>query len=160
MAELLARTRVVVDPERLVWVSLPPSEAGAVQRRADRFHSPFCLSFAPHEVSVVCREVEWEHAGRGLRVRAVRAGYRMVTLEVELKGDVVGYLRAVTDRLAREGVPASVVSTFHRDHLLVREEDVERARAVLEALVDECRAGMAREVRRLQGVDAEGPGDA
>lgn len=159
-AELLAHTRVVVEPERLVWVSLPPSEAGAVQRRADRFHAPFCLSFAPHEVSVVCREVEWGHAGRGLRVRALQGGYRMITLEVELRMDVVGYLRVVTDRLAREGVPVSVVSTFHRDHLLVREEDVNRARAALESLVADCRAGIGESAAGLERPEAEDARDA
>ncbi|MCS7235949.1 MAG: ACT domain-containing protein [Armatimonadota bacterium] len=141
VAQLLARTKVVVQPDRLVWVSLPPSERGRLQRRADRFHSPFCLTFSAREVSVVCREVEWDQVGKGLRPRAVQRGYRMVTLDAELDLDVVGYLKVVTEHLARAGVPVSVVSTFHRDHLLVREEDLPRAQALLEALVREC-AGM------------------
>ncbi len=159
MAELLAQARLVVEPERLVWVSLPPSEAGPVQRRAHRLHSPFCLNFAPHGVSLICREVEWEHVGRGLRVRAVRGGYRMITLDVELRPDAMGYVRVVTDRLAREGISVSVVSTFHRDRLLVREEDLDRARAVLEALVAECRAGMPEPAAELQRREAGGAGD-
>lgn len=138
VARLLARARVVVQPDPLVWVSLPPSERGVLQRRAERFHSPFCLTFAPHEVSLVCREVEWDQAGKGLRARRVERGFRMITLDVELDLDVVGYLRVVTDRLAQAGVPVSVVSTFHRDHLLVREADLARAQAVLEELVREC----------------------
>ncbi len=142
IAQLLARTRVVVHQEPLVWVSLPPTERGRLQRRAHRFHSPFCLTFAPHEVSLVCREVEWDQVGRGLRARAVQRGYRMITLDVELDPDVVGYLRVVTERLAQAGVSVSVVSTFHRDHLLVREQDVARAQTALEVLVQEC-AGMA-----------------
>lgn len=150
VARLLARTRVVVQPEPLVWVSLPPSERAPLQRRADRFHSPFCLAFAPQEVSLVCREVEWEQAGRGLRARRVERGFRMITLDVELDLDVVGYLRVVTDRLAQAGVSVSVVSTFHRDHLLVREPDLDRARAVLEDLVREC-AGAAGEAQEGRG---------
>ncbi len=159
VARLLSRTRVVVQPEPLVQVSLPPSERGALQRRAERFHSPFCVSFTPQEVSLVCREVEWEQAGKGLRARVVERGWRMITLDVELDLDTVGYLAVVTERLARAGVPVSVVSTFHRDHLLVREEDAERAREVLEELVREC-AGMVEAAERLDvaGGSAGGSG--
>ncbi len=160
VAELLAGARVVVEPERLVWVRLPPSEAGAVQRRADRFHAPFCLSFTAHEVSVVCREVEWEQAGRGLRVRVVEDGYRIITLDVELRPEAIGYLEVVKDRLARGGVPVSVISTFHRDHLLVREEEVERARALLEELVAECRRTIAQPEAGLQRLELERAQDA
>lgn len=143
VVEVLARTRVVVQPEPLVVVSLPPWERGPLQRRADQFHSPFCLTFTPQEVSLVCREVEWERVGKGLRARAVERGYRMITLDVELDLDVVGYLQVVTQRLAQAGIAVSVISTFHRDHLLVREADVERTRGVLEALVRECAQGSA-----------------
>lgn len=156
LAEVLARMRVVLQPEPLVVVSLPPSERGRLQRRADQFHSPFCLTFTPQEVSLVCREVEWDRAGKGLRARAVERGYRMVTLDVELDLEVVGYLKVVTQRLAEAGVPVSVISTFHRDHLLVRESDVERAREVLETLVRECAQGMAVVARPLDRPEDRG----
>ncbi|MER3455676.1 MAG: hypothetical protein C4304_02015 [candidate division GAL15 bacterium] len=146
VARLLARTRVVIHSDPLVLVNLPPWERGRLQRRADRFHSPFCLTFAPQEVSLVCREVEWDQVGKGLRTRAVQRGYRMITLDAELDLPEAGYLRVVTDRLAQAGIPVCVVSTFHRDHLLVQEEDVARAQQVLEELLRECAARSAAEV--------------
>jgi hypothetical protein len=150
VAKVLARVRVVVQPEPLVRVSLPPSERGPLQRRADRFHAPFCLTFTSQGVSLVCREVEWDQVGKGLRAQSVERGYRMITLDVEVEPEGVGYVRVVADRLAQAGVRAGLVSTFHRDHLLVREEDMHRARQVLESLVEECRAGMARPPERLE----------
>jgi hypothetical protein len=140
VAALLAKTRVVVEPEPLVAVSLPPVEAQAVQRRADRLHSPFFLTFAPDEVSLVCREVEWEQAGRGLRPTRVERGYRMITLDVVLDLSVIGYLAVVTERLARAGIPVSVVSTFHRDHLLVRDEHADAAQRVLKRMIEDYQA--------------------
>lgn len=134
-APWIGRMRIIVEPEAVVLVRLPPEEAGAVQRRADRFHAPFCLVFAPHEVTLVCREVEWEHAGRGLRGARVERGYRMITLDVSLDPDAVGYLEVVTGHLARAGVPVTVLSTFHRDHLLVAASQLEDAVRVLEDLV-------------------------
>ncbi|MDR5682785.1 MAG: ACT domain-containing protein [Armatimonadota bacterium] len=139
LAAVLANTKILVEPEPLAVVSLPLSEAQAVQRRADRFHSPFCLAFSPDEVSLVCREVEWDQAGRGLRPTRVERDYRMITLDAVLDASVIGYLSVVTERLARAGIPVCVVSTFHRDHLLVRAADADAAQAVLQALIAECR---------------------
>jgi hypothetical protein len=134
-AACIRRLRIVVEPEPVVLVHLPREEAGAVQRRADRFYAPFCLVFAPHEVTLVCREVEWEHAGRGLRGAKVESGYRMITLDVSLDPDTIGYLEVVTGHLARAGVPVTVLSTFHRDHLLVPASHLEAAVRALEDLV-------------------------
>jgi len=131
--------RIVVEPEPVVLVHLPREEAGAVQRRADRFHAPFCLVFAPNEVTRVCREVEWEHAGRGLRAAKVEGGYRMITLDVALDPDAIGYLEVVTEHLVRAGVPVTVLSTFHRDHLLVPVSHLEEAVRALEDLVARAR---------------------
>lgn len=139
IAELLARMRVVVEPEPLVLVRLPAREAGAVQRRADRFGAPFCLTFSPQEVFLVCREVEWERAGRGLQSTEVRTGYRMITLDVALDPDTVGYLAVVTDHLSRVGLPVIVLSTFHRDRLLVPDADLERVIQALEDLLSRAR---------------------
>lgn len=140
VAALLAEAKIVVESEPIVAVSLPPVEAQRVQRRVDRFHSPFCFTFAPDEVSLVCREVEWEQLGRGLRANRVERGYRMITLEVVLDLSVVGYLGVVTERLALAGIPVSVVSTFHRDHLLVHSEHVDAARRVLERMIEDYQA--------------------
>ncbi len=134
-AVCIRRMQIVVEPEPVVLVHLPREEAGAVQRRADRFHAPFCLVFSPHEVTLVCREVEWEHAGRGLRGARVERGYRMVTLEVDLAPDTVGYLTAVTEHLARAGVSVTVLTTFHRDRLLVPASHLEAAVRALEDLI-------------------------
>lgn len=53
---------------------------------------------------------------------------------------VVGYLVAVSARLAEAGVSIYALSTFLRDHILVKDEDANRAVKVLRGLVEECRA--------------------
>ena len=59
----------------------------------------------------------------------------MVTLEVDLAPDTVGYLTAVTEHLARAGVSVTVLTTFHRDRLLVPASHLEAAVRALEDLI-------------------------
>ncbi len=136
---LLARARIVVEPEPLVRVHLPHGEEKAVQRRAGRFHAPFLFTFDAEGVWVVCREAEWAHAGRGLRADRVERGYRMITLEVAPQSEAVELLPAVTDVLARSGIPVYPLPTLYRDRLLVPEPHLEQALRVLEDLVASCR---------------------
>ncbi|MCS7173435.1 MAG: hypothetical protein N0A24_08650 [Armatimonadetes bacterium] len=134
LVEHLARARIVVDPEPLVQVHLPRWEARAVQRRADRFHAPFCLTFEPNGVRVVCRETEWAQVGRGLHAIRVEAGYRMVTLDVAPHAGAADLLAAVIDLLQRRGISAHPLPTFHRDRMLVHHSQLEQALRILRDL--------------------------
>jgi hypothetical protein len=64
------------------------------------------------------------HAARDARVEP---GFRLVTLDVELQWDVVGYLARVTEILAAEGISVGALSAFSRDHLLIKQADLGRA---------------------------------
>ncbi len=68
------------------------------------------------------------HAARDARVEA---GFRLVTLDVELDWDVVGFLARVTEILAEADVPVGALSAFSRDHLLIKQDDLGKALRVL-----------------------------
>lgn len=59
---------------------------------------------------------------------------RMITLEVESSLEAVGFLAAITTRLAKEGIAVNPVSGFHHDHLFVPEGRAEEAMAILMAM--------------------------
>ena len=63
--------------------------------------------------------------------------YRAITLDVNIDLGVVGYLAPAAVRLAEAGVSIVPQCAYSKDHLLVREADLEAARAVLEALIAE-----------------------
>ncbi len=56
---------------------------------------------------------------------------RLITLEVHSALDAVGFLAAITTRLAAEGIGVNPVAGFHHDHLFV---PADRADAALRAL--------------------------
>lgn len=59
---------------------------------------------------------------------------RLITLTVHSALDAVGFLAAVTARIAEAGISANAVSAFHHDHLFVPIERADEAMAVLRAM--------------------------
>lgn len=57
----------------------------------------------------------------------IESGWRAMTVAGPLDFDLVGVLADLTTPLARSGVSVFVLSTFDTDHVLVRDEDVDRA---------------------------------
>ena len=75
-----------------------------------------------------------------LHEEAERAGLRyafpsrLITLTVHSAFDAVGFLAAVTTRLAEAGISVNAVSAFHHDHLFVPADRADEAMVVLLAM--------------------------
>jgi len=59
---------------------------------------------------------------------------RMITVEVHSSLDAVGFLAAITARLAAAGIGVNPVSGYFHDHLFVPEARAEEAVRILESL--------------------------
>jgi hypothetical protein len=59
---------------------------------------------------------------------------RLISLTVHSALDAVGFLAAITARLAEAGISVNAVSAFHHDHLFVPVDRVDEAMAVLQEL--------------------------
>ncbi len=133
-AELLRRARVEVAPETFVLVGLRHEgwrrllESPELSPRAE---SNFCLLRDPFEVTLLLEESDWRAMRHAARDARVEGGFRLVTLGVELGWDVVGFLSHVTGILAAAGVPVGALSSFSRDHLLIKQDDLGEALRVL-----------------------------
>jgi uncharacterized protein len=68
---------------------------------------------------------------------------RMITLEIHSSLDAVGFLAAITARLAAAGIGVNPVSAYFHDHLFVPEERAKETVAILEALAAEKAAAIA-----------------
>ncbi len=136
---LWSKTRVRVWPEVYCLASLSPDavrEAAAlVAESAGRFAA---LVLERDEVSLTVPDVVWAPSPLPARARAVAGPYRVLTFDLDLELDVVGYLAPAAERLAAAGVSVVPQCGFLKDHLLVREGDLERAREVLERWIAEC----------------------
>ena len=88
------------------------------------------LTFREREATtlVILRE-EAERAGL-----AYQFAWRLVTLTVPSALDAVGFLAAITARLAAAGISVNAVSAFHHDHLFVPDHRADEALALLEGM--------------------------
>jgi len=85
------------------------------------------LSFRePEGMTWVIRREEADRAGLSYQFAS-----RLITLSVHSALDAVGFLAAVTTRLAMAGISVNAVSAFHHDHLLVPEHRAEEALQLL-----------------------------
>ena len=140
VAALLSRAKVEVAPETYVLVGLRHADWARLLESPElspRAESNFCLLRDPFEVTLLVEESDWGAMRHAARDAKVEAGFRLVTLGVELGWDVVGFLARVTAILAEEGVPVGALSAFSRDHLLIKQDQLAKALRVLGEHVEE-----------------------
>lgn len=88
------------------------------------------LTFGEREgTTLVMRREEAERAGLPYQFAS-----RLVTLTVHSSLEAVGFLAAITARLADAGISVNVVSAFYHDHLFVPERRADEALALLQNL--------------------------
>ncbi len=61
---------------------------------------------------------------------------RLITLTVRSALDAVGFLAAITARLAEAGISVNAVSAFHHDHLFVPADRADEAMMLLQEISD------------------------
>ena len=138
--ELLRRTRVEVAPGTFAVVGMRHEEWRRLLESPELSPRPdavMMLLSDPREVTLVLEEEDWRAMRHAARDARVEPGFRLVTLDVELPWDVVGYLARVTEILAAEGVSVGALSAYTRDHLLIKQADLGRALRALGAHVAE-----------------------
>jgi hypothetical protein len=88
------------------------------------------LTFREQEgTTVVIPREEAEAAGLPYAFAA-----RLITLTVHSALDAVGFLAAITARLAAAGISVNAVSAFHHDHLFVPVDRTDEAMALLQSI--------------------------
>ncbi len=115
-----AKVRLSVLPHRLTVCRLP--DAGVFDRSRDFYF----LGRTGEEESLVCRTEDVPE-----NAEAREDGWRAFRVEGVLDFSLVGILAGLTGALAESGVSVFAVSTYNTDYLLVREEQLDRARAAL-----------------------------
>ncbi|MBZ9989859.1 ACT domain-containing protein [Mesorhizobium sp. BH1-1-5] len=91
------------------------------------------MQFREHEgLTLIVTEDEAKAAGLAGTFRC-----RMITLDVHSSLEAVGFLAAITAKLAAAGMGVNPVSAFYHDHLFVPAERAEEALAILRKLAAE-----------------------
>jgi hypothetical protein len=99
--------------------------------------SPFSsVTFDSAEISLVVKSDEWREVKESFKSHREEGPYRLITFDIVLDLSIVGFLAVVSDVLAQEGISIYALSTYLRDHILVKREDSKRAVNVLMILVE------------------------
>ncbi len=64
----------------------------------------------------------------------IEAGWKLLTFDMVLPFNLVGFLARVSGALAKKGVSIFAISAYSTDHILVKETDLEKAKEALEEL--------------------------
>ena len=138
--ELLRRTRVVVSPETYFVVGLKDADWKRLLESPElspRMTSPFLLFKDRWEVTMVLDEVDYATCRHAIREAKVEGGFRLLSFDVELPFNVIGFLARITGILAEAEVPVLSVSSFSRDHLFIHQNDLPKALKALGEHVEE-----------------------
>jgi hypothetical protein len=79
-----------------------------------------------NEITVVAKE------GVELEPLAEEEFFKLITFDVKLPFHLTGFFSHVSSLLAKKSIPLLAFSAYSTDHILVREEDLDRAVEVLE----------------------------
>lgn len=90
---------------------------------------PLLLFREREGITLIVRAEDAERAGLPHQFAS-----RLITLNVHSALDAVGFLAAVTTRLAAAGISVNAVSAFHHDHLFVPEHSAAEALRVLQEM--------------------------
>ncbi len=138
--ELLKQTRVEVSSEtyflvsvrREAWLRLLESP-----ELSPRMTAPFMILSDKYEVTLMLDEVDFGTCRHALRDAKVEGGFRMLTFDIVLDFNVIGFLAFVSKVLADADISIIALSAFSRDHILIKQNDLAKALKVLGEFVEE-----------------------
>ena len=138
MIPVFAYTKLKLHRRDYMIVSLPVIEK---EKTLDLFKplDPFSsITFDFDEVSLVIGANDWRKIKDYFEEYEVEGHYKAITFDIVLDLNLVGYLSVVSSVLAEAGVSIYAVSTYLRDHILIKSEDSEKAMKVLNEIIQKC----------------------
>ncbi len=134
VSDLLRETRVEVAPATYALMGLSHQDWARLLENPELSPRPDALFMVfrdAREVTLLIDEDDWERIRYALRDVKAERGFRILTFDIELPWNLVGYLARVTEILARAEISVGALSSFSRDHLLIKQEDLGKALQVL-----------------------------
>jgi hypothetical protein len=135
MKKILSQTMVKEHRDDYSIIYIDPGE-GEKARKVLRNLKPYTsITYTVDEVSVVLRSMDWEIFKENFRDYKVEGPYRLFTFDIVLDLSIVGFMSVVSTALAESGVSLFAISTYLKDHILVKKRDAAKALSVLNGLI-------------------------
>jgi hypothetical protein len=99
--------------------------------RSRRTHPEAFANIIDHnDITVIMDETKVDEED----VIEIQKGWKLLTFEMVLPFELVGFLATVSKAFAEEGIPIFAVSAYSTDHIFVREKDLPKAKEKLRTL--------------------------
>lgn len=138
MMPVFASTKIHLHPDDFIIVSLP---LGEKEQAFEAFNSlePFSsVTVDRAEVSLILRTSDWAAMSHQFKSSEAEGPYRTITFDIVLDLNLVGFLSVVSAVLAEEGISIYALSTYLRDHILVKSSQADETVRVLDELILRC----------------------
>jgi len=139
MRRILAETRVKEHPDDYSIVYIDPRQETKARTLLHDLRPYSSVTYASEEVSVVLRSSDWEKLRDEFPGYKEEGPYRLLTFDIVLDLSIVGFLSVVSTALADAGISIYALSTYLKDHILVKKRDAAKAVSVLNGLVSDAR---------------------
>lgn len=140
MMPVFASTKLKLHPDEYTIVSLPVDKQDMALELFKPL-SPFSsITVDTEEVSLILKTSEWEKMKEHFPVFESEAPYSVITFDIVLDLSLVGFLSVVSAILADEGISIYAISTYLRDHIMVKTKEADRTIQVLEELIQRCKS--------------------
>ena len=99
--------------------------------RSRRTHPEAFANIIDHnEITVIMDQTKVDEED----VIEIQKGWKLLTFDMVLPFELVGFLATVSNAFAEEGIPIFAVSAYSTDHIFVKEEDLPKAKEKLRTL--------------------------
>jgi hypothetical protein len=136
MKPFFASTKIKEHSDDYSIVSISSKEEEKAREILKDLEPWSSVTFDLEEISVVLREEKWNQIKNHFQVYTEEGPYRVLTFDIVLDLDLVGYLSVISSLLAKQGISIYAVSTFLRDHILVKKNDAEKAIRTIRKLIE------------------------
>ncbi len=125
--ELLHSSRVEVSPETFSLISLRHEDWLRLLENPElspRMTAPFMIFRDKFEVTLLLDETDFGTMRHAVRDARIQGNFRLLTFDIKMDFNVVGFMAEVSRILAEAGVSIVALSAFSRDHLLIKQSDL------------------------------------
>ncbi len=139
-SEILKSAKVEVAPETFALLSLRREDWLKLLENPElspRMTAPFMIFKDKFETTLLLDDVDYEKIRYAVLTARAEKGFRLVTFDIELDFNVVGFTAEISRILAAANIPIVALSAFSRDHLLIKQTDLAKALKVLGEYVGE-----------------------
>ncbi len=127
LRKLFGRTKLVVLPEDYLMIRLPAD----TKPIPGEWYRPVTTRFAvfvrePKDITLIVPRRKWLRMQTMFSKSQVSEPMKVIIFDIELGINVYGFIAAISQVLADGKISIMPVSSFHRDHILVRKKDLPR----------------------------------